>query len=257
MTTSMILLQFLTLALVLAILLIVLVTLHKVRKVHISSFHLIRDLEITRKETKTLFSQIHALSALEKKLALPHPIPPVRGWVASPDFLLTVADFVLSRKPRQVVECSSGVSTLVAARCLQMNGEGHVYSLEHDLIYAKKTSQMIEEYGLGEWATILHASLISYENEMLWYDDRVLPSYIDAIELLVVDGPPHSTCPLARFPALPRLFPRLSSNAAIVLDDADREDEKEIILRWMNLAPDFNYQYLSHEKGCAIMDRRN
>ena len=93
-------------ALSLAVLAISLLTLRKTRKVHLATYPLLSDLATTRKEAEALFGQIHALLALDRKLELPHELPPMRGWAGSPDFLLVVANEILRRKPATVMECS-------------------------------------------------------------------------------------------------------------------------------------------------------
>lgn len=248
-------LHLLILALAGAGLMMVLWTFHKTRQIHVATFRLLEDSSAIHKESAALFSQLQALFSLESKLGLPESLPPVRGWAGSPDFLLTVADAVLNRKPKTVVECSSGVSTLVIARCLQLNGSGHVYSLEHDQNYADKSKRMLKQYGVDDWATVLYAPLVECKGNAVWYDDAVLPTNLAPIELLVIDGPPHDSAPLARLPALPRLLPRMAHNAAVILDDAAREAELEIVKRWLELAPDFKETYLHHEKGCAVLAR--
>lgn len=229
----------------------------KTIKIHIATYQLLDDAKVTRKETTALFSQIQALRILEDKLALSKPLPPTRGWVGSPDFLLTIAEQILSTKPTVVVECSSGVSTLVIARCLQLNGVGHVYSLEHEKTYAAQTENMLKEFGVGEGATIVHAPLLKNAENQLWYDESQLPRDIRAIEVLVVDGPPMNTAPLARLPALPRLLHLMDSRAVVILDDADREAERETISQWLKMMPDFQVNYLHHEKGCVILTRKS
>jgi predicted O-methyltransferase YrrM len=229
--------------------------LHKVRRIHISMFKLMEDVEVTRAESSALFSQLQALSALQKKLALTEPLPPLRGWAGSPDFLLTIADTALDCRPRTVIECSSGSSTVVIARCLQISGSGHLFSLEHDPEYAERTTAMLGRHGLSEWATVLHAPLIDHGAGTVWYDDSVLPEGIGPVDLLVVDGPPADTAPLARLPALPRLRRLFAETAIVILDDAAREEETEIVRRWLAEAPEFKARYLPHEKGCAILER--
>ena len=41
-----------------------------------------------------------------------------------------------------------------------------------------------------------------------------------------------ATGPIARYPAVPVLLDRLSSTAAVVLDDMVRQDEQEVVRRW-------------------------
>jgi predicted O-methyltransferase YrrM len=185
-----------------------------------------------RKEIDVLFSQIEALFALERKLALPQALPPLRGWAGSPDFLRRIANEVEERKPRIVLECSSGISTLVVARSLQMKGDGHVFSLEHDPSYATNTRKLLEKYNLSDWATVLDAPLEARDTETPWYREDSIPKNLGTVDMLIIDGPPSTVAPLARFPALPRLLSRMSAFALIIMDDANRDDERYRRMRY-------------------------
>ena len=131
----------------------------------------------------------------------------------SPDFLLAMAHEIEQRTPRSVIECGSGVSTLVCARILQMQGRGHVYSLEHDALYAEETRRLLFEYGLKDWATVFHAPLDTDRTVTPWYSEKLIPKELANVEVVVVDGPPSGVAPLARYPALPRLIGRIISRA--------------------------------------------
>lgn len=232
------------------------ICLYKVRRIHLISFEIRDNSNYIRRETETLFAQIQALLALERKLGLRDALPPMRGWAGSPDFLLKVANEALRRKPQTIMECSSGVSTIVLARCLQLNGTGHVYSLENSPEYAIKTRVLLDQYGLEDWATVLDAPLVTQFTQTPWYDESAIPAELMLIDMLVVDGPPASTAPLARYPALPRLLPRLSASCTVMLDDADRSDEVEILRRWKTQFPDFEQTHLRCEKGLVQLRRR-
>ena len=203
-------------------------------------------------------AQIEALLSLQTQLSLRHALPPTRGWAASPDFLCVVMMHALRNRPRTVVECSSGVSTVVLARCAQMTGQGHVYSLENDEAYAEKTHAMLHEHGLTAFATVIHAPLVPLTLPRWsgkWYDHRLLPRDL-AIDMLVIDGPPWFVSPLARYPAVPVLYGHLSASAAIFLDDAARPDETECVQRWQT---EFNtlttLDVPTCEKGCVALQR--
>lgn len=225
-------------------------TLHKVRKIHLATY----DLLAAAEESHALFAQIQSLHALERLLALERPLPPLRGWAGSPDFLLRVCNETLSRKPAVAMECSSGVSTVVIARCLQINGRGHVYSLEHEPRFAEKTRQLIASYGLADWATVLDAPLETTHTETPWYSERAIPPDLPPIELLVVDGPPATTAPMARLPALPRLLHRMAPDAVIIADDTRRDDETRMIERWKAAVPNLVSTDLACEKGCVMLE---
>lgn len=228
--------------------------LYKTRKIHLATYNLVTDTARVHKEIDVLFSQIQALLALERKLALPQALPPLRGWAGSPDFLLRIASEIEERKPGAVLECSSGVSTLVVARCLQMNGKGHVFSLEHDPSYATTTRKLLGKYNLSDWATVLDAPLETKHTETPWYREESIPKDLGPVDMLIIDGPPATVAPLARFPALPRLLSRLSTTSLIVMDDANRDDETEIVNRWLQMFPMLLHRDGYCEKGCALLE---
>jgi hypothetical protein len=76
-----------------------------------------------------------------------------------------------------------------------------------------------------------------------WYGTGAVALLPGTIELLLVDGPPgygegmsHS-----RYPAMPALESRLAANAVVILDDADREAEREIAARWSEECSEWNF----------------
>jgi predicted O-methyltransferase YrrM len=231
------------------------VVLHKMRRIHVSLFGVAADAAEARRESRALFGQMQALLALERLLALRHRLPAMRGWAGSPDMLLAVAGRIIATKPGVVVECSSGVSTVVIARCCELNGGGHVYSLEHEAEYADKTRALLERHGLERWATVLHAPLTSGGDGAMWYRDSALPADLPPIDLLVIDGPPAGGDSQARFPAFPRLRPRLAAAATVMLDDADRPGERAIVQRWMEIEPGLRMSQLPAEKGLVMLER--
>jgi predicted O-methyltransferase YrrM len=234
---------------------LVAVTLYKVRKIHLATYSLSSDINAIRQETDSLFRQIQALSALERKLGLDQPLPPLRGWAGSPDFLLVVANEIDARKPKVIMECSSGASTVVCARMLQRLGKGHVYSLEHDETYAIATERIVASHSLSAWVTVIRAPLAATDTSTPWYSSSAIPRDLGGVDLLVVDGPPSPIGPLARYPALPRLVDVLSPNAAIIVDDAKRDDEQAMLARWHREFPTFSQTPVDCEKGCVILTR--
>ncbi|QGZ37806.1 methyltransferase family protein [Pseudoduganella flava] len=238
-----------------AVLLLCAYTLHKVRLIHLM-LHDVRDQ--THRDNAGLFRQLEALQGLYTDLGLTHSLPDTRGWAASPDFLLELTRHAQAERPRFVVECSSGTSTLVLARCMQINGAGKVYSLEHDPIFARQTRQQLARHGLSDWAVVLDAPLTAQDfggATWPWYSTTGLPA-AGEIDMLVIDGPPQATRALARYPAGPALFGRLAPGAAIFLDDARRPDEQQILRRWADEYPEIEQRPLACEKGAAVLRYR-
>ena len=233
-------------------LLLALYILYKLRAVHLLLYEA-RD--AARSEPAVHYRQLEALLGLYVELDLQKSLPATRGWAASPDFLLQLATHALSQRPACVVECSSGASTLVLARCMQRLGHGMVYSLEHDTGYAEQSRQLLERHGLSTWATVLDAPLRPHSldgEEWPWYGLDALPPGT-GIDMLVIDGPPKATRSLARYPAGPLLFPLLKPGASVFMDDATRSDEQAILARWQAEFPALKQSSRPCEKGCAVL----
>ena len=248
------LLTLLNLCVGLAVLGVVAVLFHKTRRIHVKLFALedeIRSLRTT--ESANLYRQVQAFIGLRDLMDFAVPLPPLRMWAASPDFLLVIARHALAARPRVVVECSSGSSTVVLAQAARISGTGHVYSLEHDPVFAAETRAMLADQGLGDWATVIDAPLVPVTlggETFRWYDDTGLKD-LGPIDMLVIDGPPLDTNALARYPAGPRLLPRLAPGGAAFLDDAARPDETRAVARWQDAFPHLVRNNPSCEKGCV------
>ena len=225
---------------------------HKVRRVQRI---LVGLYDLTQEESAQLFRQMEALQGLYIELGFTKSLPCTRGWAASPEFLMELARHALAEQPKVVVECSSGASTLIMANCMQKNGAGKVFSLEHDHKYAQATREQLERHGLSAYAEVLYAPLNSFAagpDTWQWYVHDVLPP-LGEIDMIAIDGPPKDTGKLARYPAGPALFPRLAPFGAVFLDDSKREDERAILKRWKEEFPRLVESHRDCEKGCAVL----
>lgn len=229
-----------------------LATFVKLRKVHLMLYAMQAQ---SQQDMLTHYRQQELLHGLYVDLGLTKSLPGTRDWAASPDFLTELMRHALSAKPRTVVECSSGTSTVVLARCMQMNGGGKVYSLEHDPVYALQTRDHLARHGLTEFAEVIDAPLRPMAlggTDWTWYATDGLPAALQ-IDMIAIDGPPKTTGPLARYPAGPALFPKLAQRASVFLDDADRPDETAILQRWAQEFPALAHSKRFCEKGCAVL----
>jgi len=193
---------------------------------------------------------------LEKKLGLKKSLPITEDWSAAADFLLVISNYCLSQKPQVIVECSSGTSSIVLARCCQKNTQGHVYSLENGAEYEKQTRQQLDDFSLAEYCDVVHAPLQDYNLDDVsfqWYEKKNLTA--EKIDMLVIDGPPGFIQKQSRYPALPLLHERLAEQCVIFMDDAARDDEKTIVKRWLKSYPEFQFEYVDNSRGCSILKR--
>lgn len=205
-------------------------------------------------EIENCYQQAEALAAVLIELRPSASLPPTRNWAASPDLLRELMRHVLRYRPKTIVECGSGVSTIVLARCLEILGAGHLYSLEHLPDQADKSRQELTRHGLDGRATVLTAPLCSHainDERFDWYETKALPSC--SCDMLVIDGPPATTGPMARYPAGPLLFGRLNPQAAVFLDDSNREQEQAILIRWRKEFPHLRQETRFCEKGCVVL----
>ena len=94
--------------------------------------------------------------------------------------------------------------------------------------------------------------LVGY-GEFVWYDPP-LAQMPDEFSLVICDGPPGTTKG-GRYGLLPVLGDRLRAGATILLDDAGRPAEAELIRRWENEAHFKTEIRGDRERGFAVMQR--
>ncbi len=191
--------------------------------------------------------------SLSQKLNFKGSLPHTQDWSAAADFLELIADYCLTKKPQTILECSSGLSTLILARCCEINQRGKVVSLENGADYAASTRKNISQYGLDNYATVIDAPLHHMQvsgHDYQWY--KINKNNMPEIDLVVIDGPNGYIQKNSRYPALPVLQPFFAEHCTVFLDDAAREDEQEIITQWRQQYQPAEYEYIETERGCAI-----
>lgn len=179
------------------------------------------------------------------------------GWSVDPHFAELVSRLVLTRRPRLVVECGSGTSTVLVAAIFREIGSGRVLSFEHDPHFAERTRELLAGRDLDAWARVVTAPLVPHAiegHDQPWYEgatEQLEPG--DEIDLLLVDGPPAGTGPAARYPAVPVLEEFFSDQCLILLDDGGRERERQTASRWSRQLPDHSLEYVEGGRGAWIL----
>jgi len=147
-------------------------------------------------------------------------------WVAQDEFLEAVVQWAM-RSEGPILECGSGLSTLVLGLLAQPRGL-EVWTLEHDPDWAQKVSRILASHGVTS-VRLLRVDLKHF-GDYSWYDVP-LAEMPGGFSLVVCDGPPGST-PGGRYGLLPVMRSRLAGGCRILLDDAGRIDERDILRRW-------------------------
>ncbi|WP_312197193.1 glycosyltransferase [Stutzerimonas chloritidismutans] len=197
-----------------------------------------------RKELRESVNDIR-LDALYQQLLMQHvfqrpePLAAMTSWSVAPEFAWWLFQHVTTTRPGKIIELGSGTSTLVIAAALKQLGVGRFLSFEHDHAYLEKTRDLLQVCGLQEHVELIFAPLeeVQLEGETYrWYDlpydliDHMVGR--EELDLLLVDGPPAATNHHARYPALARLHGYCNESTLVLLDDAGRKEEQEILGRW-------------------------
>ena len=203
-----------------------------------------------KKQSMIAYRQTEAFIQLSNLMQFKSAIPPTRSWAASPDLLLLISEIVKKNKPALVVELGSGVSTLVCAK----SGARKVISIDNSEQYGGKTRDLLKEHKV-RGVEIRIAPLRPYANGSEWYEVSVLKD-LKKIDLLIVDGPPGSKNPEARYPALKEFKDKLSAKAIVIIDDVNRDGERKLAEDFAKALPNHTLTILDHEKGTAIISPR-
>jgi predicted O-methyltransferase YrrM len=203
-----------------------------------------------KKQSMIAYRQTEAFIQLSNLMQFKSAIPPTRSWAASPDLLLLISETVKKNKPALVVELGSGVSTLVCAK----SGARKVISIDNSEQYGGKTRDLLKEHKV-RGVEIRIAPLRPYANGSEWYEVSLLKD-LKKIDLLIVDGPPGSKNPEARYPALREFKDKLSAKAIVIIDDVNRDGERKLAEDFAKALPNHTLTILDHEKGTAIISPR-
>jgi len=184
---------------------------------------------------------IEAMIQLSDRFELRAAMPPSGRWALNAGGLLKLVDLVERRPIRTIVELGSGTSTLWLSYALERRGSGgRIISLDHDPHFAGVTRAELVAHGFADGpAEVRDAPLVDGVidgHDTPWYDPASFHD-VEAIDLLIVDGPPMASGGLARYPAVPMLLSRLAPGAIVVVDDAPRPDEQEMMQRWLADVP--------------------
>ncbi|MDX2192927.1 MAG: class I SAM-dependent methyltransferase [Gemmatimonadales bacterium] len=149
------------------------------------------------------------------------------GWSARHEYLEGVV--AAARAARgSILECGSGLSTLVLARIAADRGL-RLRSLEHFPEWRKRVRSALRHAGLDD-GVVVDAPLGDVAAGIRWYAPAALAG-LDPVHLVICDGPPHDV-PGGRYGLLPVARSVLAPGAVIMLDDAARPEETAIRARW-------------------------
>lgn len=152
------------------------------------------------------------------------------GFAARTDYLEEVANRAVTTTGA-ILECGSGLTTILLGFLAGRRGI-ETWSLEHMPEWHSQIAQTLRKYRIPR-ANVCLAPLRDY-GDFWWYDPPIgtLP---ETFKLVVCDGPPGTTRG-NRYGLLPVLGEHLHADSVILLDDANRPSEVEVLSRWSSEA---------------------
>ncbi|WP_161567482.1 class I SAM-dependent methyltransferase [Glutamicibacter sp. HZAU] len=185
--------------------------------------------------------QMEALVKLAPRMAeVDSLIPPTGGYALDAQALLHLIDVLEREQPKVIVEFGGGTSTIWMAYICKKFGT-RIISIDHLEEYLSRTQLEVDRHGLSDIVELRLAPLEQIQvggEEYSWYSPGALKDLAN-VDLLFVDGPPESTGPNARRPAVYVMAGKLNDSAVIVLDDTHRESEQETVREWISSFPKY------------------
>ncbi len=170
------------------------------------------------------------------------------GFMASLSYLKKIAAAVHETKG-PILECGSGLTTILMG--ILAKGRGiSIYSLEHHSVWQIRMRAVMDSFGFDH-VKIIDAPLKDF-GEYDWYhfEKNALPQNI---ELVVCDGPPGNIKG-SRYGLIPEMNDYLSDNCTILLDDANRRNEKQVMENW-RVRHGFRYELEGVFQKFALVNR--
>ncbi len=177
------------------------------------------------------------MSFIEQQLNIKFPIY-WNDWPIEEEFARYLIYKIVTNRPINIVELGSGLSTLIIAKTLEKLAYDYkIISFDSDEYCLNETKNLLvaENVYDAKKTKLIYAPIKDLEingNLYKWYDVEKFHLDCEKIDLLFVDGPVGGFCKNARYPALKILKNYLKNGSIVILHDAKRPDEMEIIEMW-------------------------
>lgn len=127
-----------------------------------------------------------------------------------------------------ILECGSGLTTLLMAPVAARRGV-QIHALENNPAWHARVTAAIRQFGLSN--VTVHLAPLRDFGEFDWYD-APLARLPNDFGLVVCDGPPAGGRG-GRRGAMPVMQGKLAPGCLIMLDDANRPAEEELLAHWV------------------------
>ncbi|MFA6160258.1 MAG: class I SAM-dependent methyltransferase [Parcubacteria group bacterium] len=197
--------------------------------------------------------------SIEKQLELKFPIY-WNDWPIEEEFAKYLVYKIITHRPVNIVELGSGTSSLIIIKTLEKLGYDYILtSFDSDEEFINNTKNLLisEDVFDEKKVKLIFSPIKDLElngNVYKWYDPNYFEFNFEKIDLLFVDGPVGDFCKNSRYPALSVIKKYLKNGSMVILHDAKRLDEIEIVEMWKNENPEIkNFFKIETERGGVEM----
>jgi hypothetical protein len=213
--------------------------------------------EAVARESADTYRRLAALHNLYAMLSVQARVPVTTDEAGSPEVWLMLVDLMRAERPRLVVACGSGASTLWCALAVQRFGlDTRIVALDDDAERASETRRLVAEHGVAEHVDVRYAPLEAADidgHEVPWYARRAWAD-LDDIGLFVVVGCPPGTG-AGRRAALALLGEQLAGGGAIVVDGPFALEEHLLTDSHFSVRASASPPDASSERGPMVLRR--
>lgn len=157
-------------------------------------------------------------------------------WPMEPDSLTFIVSLIANLKPKHILEFGSGISTYVMAKaCTLLNLGCEITSIDHDPEFGEEIAKRyLTTLKTSNQINFIFAPLVARS-----FGGKHLPSYyikqeqaesVGPADLILIDGPPSYLG--GREGILYQAMDYSTPGTIALLDDANRNEEKNIIYNW-------------------------
>jgi predicted O-methyltransferase YrrM len=174
--------------------------------------------------------------SIEQQLNLKYPIV-WSDFAIEEKFANYLINLIFLEKPLNIIELGSGLSTLLILKAAEKIGyTPNFISFDSDEYFLSETKNRLDSESILESSVKLIFSPIVdidlFDKRYKWYSIHGNNINLDKLDLIVIDGPVGTLCKNSRYPALHFFKKYIKKGTIVILDDANRLDEKEIVELW-------------------------
>ncbi|MCK6418087.1 MAG: class I SAM-dependent methyltransferase [Alphaproteobacteria bacterium] len=169
------------------------------------------------------------------------------NYSMDPQSLLAIKEIISVLRPRVVLELGSGISTVVCAdhmrQLYERDSQGFCYvTVDQSAEYISETRALVDRAGLSDFVKCLHSPVVPYifgasGFSCYQFNEEMLFDAFNGLrpEMVIIDGPVGGGAngvPFARLLTAPAVRRFCVPKACVLMDDALRDTEIEIIRHW-------------------------